>query len=52
MPEDITYRFERGSVFEEMDRKRVAQAMWALERNAEAAFPNQGLESFRDGRRF
>jgi len=52
MAEDITDYFERGSVSEEMDRKRVAQAMWALERNAEAAFPNQGLKSFRDGRGF
>ena len=52
MPEDVPDGLKRGSVLEKMDRKRVAQAMRALEGNAETAFPNQGLKSFRDSRWF
>src|ERR1700723_1221037 len=33
-----------------MDCQRVTQAMWTLERNAETAFSNQGVENSRDSR--
>src|SRR5580658_9849967 len=49
MPQDVADCLKRSSVLQEMKGVRVAQAVWALISNAETAFANQRLKSFRYG---
>src|SRR5260370_23698726 len=49
MSQDIADGLKGSSILQEMKGVRVAQAMWALIGNAETAFANQCLKSFRYG---
>jgi hypothetical protein len=49
MPKDVTNGLKRGSVLQEMDSVRMAQAMRAVERNLQSALANHRLKSFRNG---